>query len=252
VGVAEKEKEMDELLTHVLEAHGGLDNWSKVATLTAEVSLDGPFWDWRKQHGIRQPQTMKLDTRREHITLTPFAGHNLTMEFQGHPEHIAIRSADGAVIEEKDYPKASFPPYNDHIEWNSLQLAYFTGTANWNYLVEPFLFANPDVQVREIEPWKEGSEVWRRLAVTFPPDLPNHNPDQVFYYDENFMLRRMDYSPDITGNSQIAHYTHDPRVFDGFVFYTRRLVHVRDENGIANQDFAAITIATHSISVERR
>jgi hypothetical protein len=133
-----------------------------------------------------------------------------------------------------------------------LQLAYFTGTANWNYFVEPFLFTYPGVQAREIEPWREGSEVWRRLAVTFPPELPNHNPDQVFYYDKDFMLRRMDYAPAITGSSPVAHYTHDPRVFDGFVFYTRRLVHLRDEHGIADQNFSAITVVTHSVSVERR
>ena len=29
----------------------------------------------------------------------------------------------------------------------------------------------------------------------------------------------MDYQPDVTG-SPIAHYTHNPKVFDGFLFYT--------------------------------
>jgi hypothetical protein len=46
----------------------------------------------------------------------------------------------------------------------------------------------------------------------FPPHLPNHNPDQTFYYDDNLLLRRMDYSPDVTGSSPIAHYTFDPKV----------------------------------------
>jgi hypothetical protein len=46
------------------------------------------------------------------------------------------------------------------------------------------------------------------------------------------MQRRMDYSPDVTANPLIAHYTHDPKTFDGFVFPTRWLVHLRDENGI--------------------
>jgi hypothetical protein len=48
------------------------------------------------------------------------------------------------------------------------------------------------------------------------------NADQVFYFDRIFMQRRMDYSPDLTGKPPIAHYTYDPKTFDGFVFPTRR------------------------------
>jgi hypothetical protein len=35
---------MDELLTLVLDAHGGLERWSGVSALTAHLSLGGPFW----------------------------------------------------------------------------------------------------------------------------------------------------------------------------------------------------------------
>jgi hypothetical protein len=35
---------MDELLSAALDAHGGLDNWQKARTLTARLSLGGPFW----------------------------------------------------------------------------------------------------------------------------------------------------------------------------------------------------------------
>lgn len=66
-----------------------------------------------------------------------------------------------------------------------------------------------------------------------------HNADQVFYYDERFMLRRMDYSPFVTGSPLIAHYTYDARIFDGFVFPTRRMIYRRDANGIANQKLRA-------------
>ena len=71
----------------------------------------------------------------------------------------------------------------------------------------------------------------------------------VFYFDEQFLQRRMDYLPDVTG-SPIAHYTHDPKKFDGFVFYTRRRVHVRDEDGIASFDITPITIDVDSVSVD--
>jgi len=108
------------------------------------------------------------------------------------------------------------------------------------------------VQTREIEPWNEDGEWWRRLAVTFPSAIANHNPDQVFYYDDRFMQRRMDYSPDVTGNPGVAHYTHDPETFDGFVFPTRRRVHLHDANGIADQGFAPITLDIEAVTVESR
>jgi uncharacterized protein (DUF1330 family) len=71
--------------------------------------------------------------------------------------------------------------------------------------------------------------------VTFPKTIANHNVEQVFYYDDAFMQRRMDYSPDVTGRPPVAHYTHDHKTFDGFVFPTRRLVHLHDASGVANQ-----------------
>ncbi len=35
---------MNDLLAAVLDAHGGVENWSNVAMLTAKMSLGGPFW----------------------------------------------------------------------------------------------------------------------------------------------------------------------------------------------------------------
>jgi hypothetical protein len=65
------------------------------------------------------------------------------------------------------------------------------------------------------------------------------------------MQCRMDYSPHMTGSPQIAHYTHDPKRFDGFVFPTRRLEHRRNANGVADQSFAAIAIDIDTVAVER-
>jgi hypothetical protein len=105
------------------------------------------------------------------------------------------------------------------------------------------------VQVGEIQPWREGDETWRRLAVHFPPNMPNHNADQVFYYDDHFMLRRMDYAPDVTG-STVAHYTHDHKMFDKFVFPTRRRIYRRGDDGTAEQRLAIITVDVSSVRVQ--
>ena len=94
-----------------------------------------------------------------------------------------------------------------------------------------------------------GAETWRRLAVTFPPSNANHNPDQIFYYDEKYMQRRMDYSRQVTSRAPIAHYTHDHKTFDGFVVPTRRIAYRRDQHGIADQSLAVITLDLDDITV---
>jgi hypothetical protein len=242
---------MSDLLDGVLEAHGGLDRWHATTQLTATVSADGPFWDWRGWPGIRRTQTLTIDTRREHITISPFSDGALTATFSASPARVEIRDASGAVIEESDDPLSTYPPYTDAVKWGRVPLAYFMGTANWNYFVEPFLFTYPGVTATEVDPWREGAETWRRLAVTFPSSLPNHNASQVFYYGDDLLLRRMDYSPDVTGRSQIAHYVSEPLVAGGLVFYGQRSVHLRDADGIANLGFAPITIRTTDIRVCR-
>jgi hypothetical protein len=236
----------------VLDAHGGLDTWAQVTKLTAHLSLGGPFWAARGWPGVYANQTVTIDPHREHITFTPFTAPSRTSVFDVGSERVTIRSADGRFIEERTDPRASYPVFNDSARWDAIQVAYFTSAAVWNYLAEPFVFTYPGVQAREIEPWREDGQIWRRLAVRFPASIANHNADQVFYYNRKFMQRRMDYSPDVTGNPPVAHYTHDPRTFDGFVFPTRRLVHLHNAGGIADQRFAGITIDVDDVAIERR
>ncbi|MDX6490377.1 MAG: hypothetical protein QOD43_622, partial [Gaiellaceae bacterium] len=43
-----------DLLASVLDAHGGLDRWARVDTITARLSIGGPFWGrkgWPKIFG---------------------------------------------------------------------------------------------------------------------------------------------------------------------------------------------------------
>jgi len=39
-----KRIEMSDLLASVLDAHGGVDRWARVHTITARLSIGGPFW----------------------------------------------------------------------------------------------------------------------------------------------------------------------------------------------------------------
>jgi hypothetical protein len=245
---------MNKLLSAVLDAHGGSRNWADISRITAQMSLGGPFWGARGWPDVYSKQTVTIDPHREHIRFEPFTADGRASVLDVGPERVVITSADGQVIEERLDPRLTFPGAFDAFTtpWDAIQVAYFTSAAVWNYMTAPFVFTQPGVESREADPWTEGGETWRRLAVTFPRSNANHNAEQVFYFDDKFMQRRMDYSPDVTGSPPVAHYTHAHKVFDGFVFPTRRLVHLHDEHGVADQDFAPITIDVDSIRVERK
>ena len=245
---------MDKLLASVLEAHGGLGNWAKAKRITVRMSLGGIFWAARGWPDLWSEQVAKVDPHREHITFAPFTAPNRISVLEVDPERVVITTQDGRVVEERTNPRDSFPlPFDPaSTPWDALQVTYFAGAACWNYFTTPFVFTYPGVEAREIDPWAEGGRTWRRLAVSFPKTIANHNAHQVFYYDDAFMQRRMDYSPDVTGRSPVAHYTHDPKTFDGFVFPTRRLIHLRDAAGIANQSFAPITLGVAAVAVDRQ
>jgi hypothetical protein len=242
-----------ELLAHVLDAHGGRARWASVSSITVKVELGGPFWGMRGWPDAGLKLTLTLDARREHTTIASFPGPSQIAVFDVDPEQLLIQTSDGKVIEERYDPRSSFPPFDPATtKWDAMQIAYFCSVASWNYFTQPFSLTYSGVEVREIEPWHEADKTWRRLAVTFPPNNANHSPDQVFYYDTNFMQRRMDYAVDVAGNAPIAHYTHDPKTFDGFVFPTRRRACIRDADGIADQRLAIITLDIASVRVQVR
>jgi hypothetical protein len=243
---------MDTLLRAVLDAHGDLKKWAALKQITADMSLGGPFWAARGWPDVYAGQTVTLDPHNQHIRFAPFTGDGRTSVLDVGPERVALTSNDGEVVEERLNPRGSFPlPFDPMTTpWDAIQVAYFTSAAVWNYLTAPFVFARPGVEAREIEPWTEGNETWRRLAVTFPKSNANHNAEQVFYFDDAFMQRRMDYSPDVTGSPPVAHYSDDHRAFDGFVFPTRRRVYLHDANGVADKGFAPITMDVKSIVLE--
>ena len=51
------------------------------------------------------------------------------------------------------------------------------------------------------------------------------------------------------GDVPARNYTHDPKTFDGFVFPTRRRVHLHDEARHADQSFAPITLDVEHVTV---
>jgi hypothetical protein len=97
--------------------------------------------------------------------------------------------------------------------------------ASWNYLVTPFLFMRDDFKFEILEPLSAESEYPVQLQVNFPEELPTHCNKQIFYFDRNYLLRRLDYTAEVVSRwARAAHICENYQNIDGFKFPTKRRV----------------------------
>ena len=83
------------------------------------------------------------------------------------------------------------------------------------------------VGVEEIESWREGAETWRVLRAYFPASIDTHCSTQDFFFGEDSLLRRHDYSVNIAGGFAAAQLTSDYVTADGVRLPTRRRAYTR-------------------------
>jgi hypothetical protein len=91
----------------------------------------------------------------------------------------------------------------------------------------PFLLTMDGVSVEETEPWREGPEVWRVLRAYFPASIETHSQIQDFFFGEDLLLRRHDYSVNIAGGFKASQLTSDYTVADGVWLPTKRRAFTR-------------------------
>ena len=233
---------MSDLLDLVLGAHGGLKRWLGVRTLTAKVAVGGPFWGQQGFPDAFLDETLTIDVRRQHAIFTPWTAAGQSLTFDTDPERVVLQTADGQTIDSRTSP-GSYADHDPHSRWDALQVGYFLSYGMWNFLTTPFLLAYPGVQVREISPWQEDGQTWRLLQATFPASITTHSAEQVFYFGDDGLLRRVDYTVEADGG-RAAHDTEGYRTFDGLAFRTYR----RNPDGTPDRSVTAITLDIHGIT----
>jgi hypothetical protein len=231
---------MDELAKFAIEAHGGLDRWRQLKTVSARLLVGGVLWGLKGKDGLLSDVHVRVDLRREWASHWPFIRPDQHTSFQ--PDRVAIETDDGGIVEERFDPRESFKGHALDTPWDDLQLAYFAGYAMWTYLNTPFLFALPGVKTEEIRPWEENGEVWRRVKATFPPGIATHSTVQTFYFDRTGLLKRHDYDVDIAGGTPAAHYVSELKNISGIVVPSRRRVFGRQPDGEAAPNPLVVSI----------
>ncbi|MGY4921937.1 hypothetical protein [Streptomyces sp. 900105755] len=235
---------MSDLVTRVIEAHGGLDRYDRLTSATVHHRIGGSLWRLKGQEGILSHVAVRLDLHQQRASHYPFTAPHLRTSFTA--QRVAVETVSGEVTAERNDPRASFPS-DVHEPWDVLHVAYFAGEAMWTYLTSPFTFASPGFEAVEISPVTEEGETWRRLRVTFPDHIATHCAEQVFYFDSDGLLRRHDYTPEVIGAGPAAHYAFDYREFDGIMVPTRRRVHRLREDGTVDRDMELVTIDVESV-----
>ncbi|KAH7199186.1 hypothetical protein BKA60DRAFT_470428, partial [Fusarium oxysporum] len=219
-----------DLLSAVLKAYGGESRFNEIKSIEVKFNLSGLLFDSKGYPGHRQPKAI-INPHSPKVTFIGL-GSRADEHWEYLPHKTWIENDDGEVTQYRDNPRAAFAQHAENSPWDDMHLLYFTGYAMWNYLTAPFSFRMPGVQTRELQHHYENGEKWRVLEVTYPDNFPTHNKIQQFYYDERFMLRRLDYAPDVLLGSIASQYVFDHKEIGGLIFPTLRRVVPRDSSGV--------------------
>jgi hypothetical protein len=231
---------MHDLIDLAIGTHGGLARWERLSRVSAMFKPGGLGLILRGQEAFtKSPTRVTIDTREQRTRFEPFITEGRRAVFE--PDRTAVEGCQGNLLEELRNPRASFGDGGTTDPWSGAQLAYFAGYAMWTYLTLPFSLVKPGFVFEETEPYVEDGDTWRAVNIVFPASLVTHCAEQTLYIDQRGLIRRHDYSVDISNGAKAAHYLYDHREFEGFVFPTRRRIYPRGEDRTPQTDIVVFS-----------
>jgi hypothetical protein len=231
---------MNELLSKILDAHGGMDRWNGYERVDATIVSGGGLFALKGVPQDPEPRRMTVWLQEERSSVLPYGAPDQRTMFT--PERIAIEKLDGTLVAERRAPKDAFTGHRVSTPWDPLHRAYFNGEALWTYLTTPFLLAADGVRVEETEPWREGPETWRVLRAYFPGAIETHSLIQHFFFGEDLMLRRHDYQVNIADGFAAAQLTSDYAEANGIRLPTKRRAYARSPGRLPIPEMLMVSI----------
>lgn len=214
---------MDGLIQDIIRAHGGADLWGRLGAVEAVISAHGFLFTAKRRPALERVR-MRAWTREPRFAFFDYPQPGQTAELVGTRE-VRITDAGGTVVARRLDPRAAFHGLRRQFWWDDLDFVYFAGYATWNYLTTPFLFLREGFAFRALDQAPGDPPGTTRLHATFPGDVPTHSREQVFHFDAQRLLRRIDYTAEIVGSwARAAHFCEEYRTFDGIRAPTRRRV----------------------------
>jgi hypothetical protein len=239
----------DGLLELALRAVGGKELFDQARQIAVTLHGSGTAVRSKRLGWIPGEIEVRCSVDEQRTTISPFPKQGQHGVFTG--SAVCIESVeDGAVVSSRTHPRSKFPGGRRVLWWDDLDFLYFAGYAMWGYLVAPYSFLWKGVETREIEPWQQDGETWRRLEVTYPEDSHVHCREQIYYYDAEGRLRRNDYTAEVFGSfAKSAHMCAEHKTFDGLTLPTRRRVYGRRRNNKLRPRPTLVSMDIHSASV---
>jgi hypothetical protein len=239
----------DELLELAMRAAGGRELFHQARQISVTLHGSGTAIRSKRFGWIPGEIEVRCSTDEQRTTISPFPKQDQRGVFTG--SEVRTESVeDGSVLSSRTDPRSKFPGGRRVLWWDDLDFLYFSGYAMWGYLLAPYSFLWKGVEAREIEPWQQGGETWRRLEVTYPEDSHVHCRQQIYYYDAQGRLRRNDYTAQVFGSfARSAHMCDEHKTFDGLSLPTRRRVYGRRRNNKPRPLPTLVSMDLHSASV---
>jgi hypothetical protein len=210
------------LLDLAVRAHGGLDRWNKVKSITVAASITGAIWFLKGKGDALKNVIMAVETNKERLVMD-FVGQDKRSIFE--PARIVMEKTDGTLVDARNDPEKSFEGHQRSTPWDDIHVAYFSGEALWTYLNTPFLYTHKGFATEEVPSIEVEGETWRRLKVTFPDSVKSHSREQISCFGPDGLLRRHDYTVDILGGATGLNYASEYRDVDGIIVPTKRRVY---------------------------
>ena len=88
---------MLDTLRHVIEAHGGLENWNQHKALSVDLVVGGMLWGLKGQAGKLERTNVTVGLGEEWASHQPLGPNNRRTRFS--PDRVAIEDAQGKVLE---------------------------------------------------------------------------------------------------------------------------------------------------------
>jgi hypothetical protein len=239
---------MNTLLGKILEAHGGMERWEHYTEVKASIVSGGGLFALKGLPQDSDPRRMTIWLHEQRASILPFGAPDQRTMFT--PDRIAIEKLDGALVAERYAPRDSFAGHQMNTPWDPLHRAYFNGEALWTYLTTPFLLAMDGVRVEETEPWNEGAETWRVMRAYFPGSIETHCLVQDFFFGEDLLLRRHDYTVTIAGGFAAAQLTSDYTEANGIRLPTKRRAYARAPDRRPVRDLLLVSIDIGDVRFE--
>jgi hypothetical protein len=230
------------LLKNALRASGGLDLWRLTRRFTVHMSITGLLCAEKCSTANLKELVVEGNTHSQALEITGFSRADMRALYR--PDRVALEARDARGMVERHGSPEEFRQGLRSMTWDEFQLAHYCGYLIWNYMVTPFILADPDVETSERRGSGVRGERLRRLEVTFPERVVTHAARQSFRFGPDGLLRRLDYPAPHESDTQIAQVFSGHQRFSGILVPTLcRLLSVgADGVPVANRTFLDLEI----------